>query len=277
MIALLFVTPFLLLRVERSWPHFRAAVSGWLMDLSTAVQQPVAAWFRNRRYQWERWRITLRGAHEWQQLQQQAQHSTSLQIALTEQLLENQRLRRLLAARHLVQATDNAVLAQVISRKSAPVSNLLRIDRGHQHGLQVGDCVINADGVVGQVVLVAKTCSDVLLISAPSSVVDVIVQSTRARGMASGMGSSVSYRLLVEDFDRLHSVAAEDVVVTSGLDTHLGTRCPKGLPVGTVKTVTPMTDGVYVQALLEPLADLARLEEVLVLTTPSPQQQSNHD
>lgn len=244
------------------------------MDASAKLQQPIAKWFRNRRLQWERWRITLHSAHEWKQMQQQAQHAASLQIALTEQVLENQRLRLLLDARQKTESS-HAVWAQVIGRKSAPVSNLLRINRGHQHGLHVGDCVVSPHGIVGQIVIVAKTCSHVLLISAPGSTVDVMVQSTRARGMARGMGGTKQYGLHVEDFDRLDTVHAGDTVVTSGVTSDFAPGFPKGLAVGTVQTTTPTKDGVYLQAQLVPAVDLARLEEVLVLTRKQEQEQSD--
>ena len=260
-ISLLFSSPFIFLHYERSWPDFRQKLSGWLINVSAKLQQPIATWFRNRRYEWQRWRAALRSANEWKQMQQQAQLATSLQIALAEQKFENRQLRQLLNMQKSRQNT-HAVWAQVIGRKSAPVSTLLRINKGHQSGIQLGDCVMNSEAVVGQVVVVAKTCSDVLLISAPDSVVDIVLQRTRARGMARGVGSMQRYALRVEDFDRLDTVRPGDVAVTSGLVAGF----PKGLAVGIVQAVAPVKSGVYLQAQLTPVVDLARLEEVVVLT-----------
>ncbi len=63
-------------------------------------------------------------------------------------------------------------------------------------------------------------------------------------------------------------VAAGDLIVTSGL----GTLFPKGIPVGRVTAIEDKGSALFHFAVLVPVVDFARVEEVLVLTG-----QASHD
>jgi cell shape-determining protein MreC len=72
--------------------------------------------------------------------------------------------------------------ARVIGRSGAPLTRLIRVDRGGYDGIERGDGVITARGVMGRVLAAGRHSSDVLLLTDPASAVDVTSQRTRARG-----------------------------------------------------------------------------------------------
>ena len=151
--------------------------------------------------------------------------------------------------------------ARLIGRTGELLSHLARIDQGKWGGVYRGDGVIAHQGVVGRVLDSGRGSSDVLFLTDPSSVLDVVVQRTRARGLLRGEGREEQYGLRIEDFDRLADVREGDKIVTSGLDPSF----PAGLLVGVVIEVSKQVDGLYQSALVKPEVDFSRLDHVLVL------------
>lgn len=255
LICALLAAPGLLLYSERSLPSLRNR----LVNASAMLQQPLAFLLHGLGNKAGRYRAAFRSSQEWEQLREQVGQTTRLQIALEEQLLENERLRTLLGAKRAMRR-HKTVWARVIGRRATPLVSRIRINRGRAHGIDAGNPVLDDTGAVGQVIAAADWCSDVLLISSPSSIVDVVVQQTRAQGLARGTGSSQHIR--ATDFDQLHTVQEGDVIVTSGI----GTNFPRGTPFGLVSRVERAADGVYMHVNIKPTSDLAGLEDVLILT-----------
>jgi len=123
---------------------------------------------------------------------------------------------------------------------------------------------------VGQILKTSPHYATVLLITDYNSGIDAIVQRTRAKGIVEGKEGNrcqLKYLLRTED------VEPGDVVITSGLDG----KFPKGLMVGEIQKMDKRNFGVFQYAELVPKVDLARLEEVFVITefsipTPLPQE-----
>jgi rod shape-determining protein MreC len=144
------------------------------------------------------------------------------------------------------------------------------IDKGEKQGLRKGMAVISPEGVVGQILKTSPDYATVLLITDYNSGIDAIVQRTRAKGIVEGKEGNrcqLKYLLRTED------VEPGDVVITSGLDG----KFPKGLMVGEIQEIDKRHFGVFQYAELVPKVDLARLEEVFVITefsipTPLPQE-----
>jgi hypothetical protein len=105
-----------------------------------------------------------------------------------------------------------------------------------------------------------------MLLSDPSSSIDVRSQRTRARGALRGEDSDERYGAEVEDFDKLRDVKPGDVLITSGI----ATRFPPGLLVGTVIETSAPDDSLYLRAKVRPAARLDTLEYVLVLVHRDP-------
>ncbi|HKW67850.1 MAG TPA: rod shape-determining protein MreC, partial [Terriglobales bacterium] len=114
------------------------------------------------------------------------------------------------------------------------------------------------DGVVGKILRVFPTSSQVLLINDPSSGVGAILEKSRLQGVIKGTANG---ELLLEKMMSDERVEAGDQLLTSGGDQIF----PKGLPIGVVKKVSPGKD-VFLNVQVKPAAELSRLEEVLVIT-----------
>lgn len=192
-------------------------------------------------------------------LRQQWLSSRAQAVRIAELSIENERLRALANAAADVDGV-RPLGARVIARTGQPLTQLLSIDRGSSDGVRRGDGVISADGIVGVVLVAGRSTSDVLLLSDPSSAIDVVVQKSRARGIVRGRGDADKYAAVVEDFDRLRDVAAGDVIVTSGI----GARFPPGLLVGTIVDVKDKDD-LTLEALVRPASFFSRVEHVAVL------------
>ena len=180
-------------------------------------------------------------------------------LDLEETRLENERLRKLLNYR---KSSPKKVLgARVIGGSSSAVApGFLIIDKGASSGVRKGVSVFTNIGAVGTVHSVAERNSVVMLAMNPSSVIDAVVQRTRARGIITGSGSHFAMKY-IEDED---AAAAGDKVISSGKDGVF----PKNIVIGTVKRVEP--DGGLYRAILKPEIDVSAVEEVLVTIGENP-------
>jgi len=125
--------------------------------------------------------------------------------------------------------------------------------------------VVTLEGVVGTTGKVAGDTVQVRLVVDAQSAVDVVVQRTGARGYVHGTGDQNMYRCKVEYMKRTDEVEVGDLLMTSGM----GRRFPKGLPVARVTKVVKRDFGIYQEVTAEPTVDMSRLEEVLIVVSPS--------
>ncbi len=168
---------------------------------------------------------------------------------------ENIQLRGLL---NISQSVDRRfVSASIIGYDPSGWVQAVTLNRGSNHGLEIGLPVIEGNGVVGQVIAVSPNTARVLLIIDRSSGVDVLIQENRARGILEGIGESVCEYRYVTDTDE---VTVGDKVVTSGLDGVF----PKGLVVGVVTKVAG-SGGLFKSVEVTPSVKFTKLENVLVL------------
>jgi rod shape-determining protein MreC len=125
--------------------------------------------------------------------------------------------------------------------------------------------VITPDGVVGRLKDVFPHTAQVLVINDQTSGAGVLLQTTRLRGVLRGnvFGQPQIINILPDE-----RIKQGEPVVTSGGDQIF----PRGLPVGTVeKVVEDPEHDPYVDVIIKPAANLAHLEEVLVITQMSDQ------
>ena len=185
----------------------------------------------------------------------------SLQVRETDQ--ENQRLRRLLALRDRVPLTT--LTGEIIGREGGGWARSLTVNRGRADGITQQMPVIVPEGLVGRVAQVRSGASVVQLLNDPTSTVGAVVQRTRTPGLVEGEpGGGVRFKFMARDGA---GVTAGDLIVTSGL----GTLFPKGIPVGRVKAIEDKGSALFHFAVLAPVVDFARLDEVLLLTGQSAQ------
>ncbi|MBU0679830.1 MAG: rod shape-determining protein MreC [Proteobacteria bacterium] len=173
-----------------------------------------------------------------------------------EAMAENIRLHKLLQIKETHKPPT--LTAQIIGRDPSLWFRTLTIDRGTSDGIEKGMPVITVEGVVGQILETSRSTSKVLLAHDPNSAVNALVQKNRVQGIVKGEGSQ-SYNMLyiLKNAD----VEEGDLIVTSGL----GGSFPKGIPVGTVSSVTKTKRGMFQNITVTPSVNFSQLEYLIVI------------
>ena len=176
-------------------------------------------------------------------------------VALRE---ENDRLRQLLGSRQRLGV--EGLVAELIGVVPSPNTFQIEIDKGADAGVFVGQAVIDADGLFGQVVEVAQFTSRVMLVIDAAHAVPVQVLRNDFRSIAAGTGRVD--RLELEYVPITADIRVGDQLVSSGLGGHF----PQGYPVGEVVSVVVDPTLTYAQVGARPLAALDRARHVLLVT-----------
>jgi rod shape-determining protein MreC len=248
----------LAVQVKRSGdsPEHTRLIRIWAVDTITPFER-VLVWAQNSTTNlWHNY-FFLRGVRaENRQLKQQIEQMRLEQVRLNEDAGQAHRLQQLLGFRE--QFVAKTVPAQVIGSGGSDLSRIIYIDKGGNDGIKRDFAVITANGIVGKVLEVFPSVSQVLLINDQTSGVGAMLEKSRLQGVLKGTpdGEIVLQRVMSDE-----KVVPGDVVLSSGGDRIF----PKGLPVGTVSKVSPGHE-MFLNIQVKPAADLSRLEEVLVVT-----------
>ena len=158
------------------------------------------------------------------------------------------------------------VAAPVIGRDSSEFRRVVTLGRGSSDGIALGDVVIGEGGaLVGRVARVGPDFAQVLLITDTSSTVVGEVTASKATGEVVGQRGGA---LVMQNVDSTARIQIGDKVITAGISLADGIRSPypRGLVVGTVLDVARDPNAVVQTAYLDPLLDLDRVTNVLVIT-----------
>ena len=228
----------------------------WAVDSVTPFEK-VLNWMHNS--SWNIWHnyFYLRGVRaENRGLKAEIERLRLEQIRLNEDAAQARRLQALFGFKE--QFISQTKPAQVIGSSGSEQSRAIYIDKGESDGLKPDMAVITADGIVGKVLKVFHSTSQVLLIDDQSSGVGGILEKSRLQGIVRGTRSG---EVVLEHIMSDNPVQPGEVVRTSGGDRIF----PKGLPVGTVSQVGNGPD-LFLTIRVRPAANLSKLEEVLVVT-----------
>lgn len=209
--------------------------------------------------------FSLGRAAKVEQLEKQVRQLEGKIAELNEYKAENARLRRLLAFREETRDRYALVAADVIARDPGNWFGTITVDRGAADGVRPHMPVLLPDGLVGRVLRVSQHSADVLLLTDPRSGVGGTVQETRTPGVLRGIVNSYG-QLRMTYLAKDAPVKKGHVVVTSGL----GGTFPAGVPIGKIVAVRLEPTGVTKEALVEPLVDFGRLEEVFIVLRTTP-------
>jgi len=142
------------------------------------------------------------------------------------------------------------------------------VDRGARDGVFVGQAVLDATGVFGQVAHVDQRTSDVMLISDATAAIPVMINRNGLRTIAVGTGDPGHLKLPYLPINT--DVLKGDLLVTSGL----GGGFPEGYPVGTVVGVNRDPVQALADVDVQSAAAFNRSRELLfVWVTPLPARQ----
>ncbi|MEM9622593.1 MAG: rod shape-determining protein MreC [Pseudomonadota bacterium] len=174
---------------------------------------------------------------------------------------ENDRLRGLLGSQGRL--PYEVLIAELVGVVPNPNTLQIIIDKGTDAGVHIGQAVLDAQGLFGQVVEIGQYTSRVLLVSDADHAVPVQINRNGVRSIAGGTGEVD--RLELENIPVSADIVEGDLVETSGL----GGRFPAGYPVGVVHSVVVEPTSTYAEVLVRPSALLDRSRHVLVIFKPS--------
>ncbi len=175
---------------------------------------------------------------------------------------ENTRLRELLEARRHVRGEVR--IAEIMAVDANPYRHNLVIAIGQHDGVYDGQAIVDANGVVGQIVEVGLMTAQAILISDPDHALPVEVNRNGLRTVAFGTG----------EFDRLDlpflpnnaDIRSGDLLVTSGL----GGAFPSGYPVAVVANVIRIPQEPFADVTATPAAALNQMREVMLIWSAPP-------
>jgi rod shape-determining protein MreC len=172
---------------------------------------------------------------------------------------ENVRLRELLNSSEVV---DSSVLvAELIAVSPDPLSHEVVLNKGTRDGVYKGVPVLDAQGLMGQVIEVSPTTSRAILIADSSHATPVQINRNGVRAIATGTGKL--HELELRHVAATTDVKVGDLLVSSGL----GGRFPVGYPVAVVSSVVHSAGSDFATVKALPKAQLNRSRYVLLAFT----------
>jgi rod shape-determining protein MreC len=170
---------------------------------------------------------------------------------------ENIRLKQLLSSSTILQ--DSVLISELISVSSNPLQQQVVIDKGASDGVYIGQPVIDATGLFGQVIELNEFQSRVILISDSRHALPVQINRNGIRAIAEGSGRID--RLWLTNLVATTDIEVGDLLVSSGL----GKRFPEGYPVGTVEYIEKDPGESFLTVAVKPSALLDRSRFVLLV------------
>ena len=173
---------------------------------------------------------------------------------------ENQRLRNLLDLRQYLGVQGRVATVLFVARDA--FSRHVIVDKGSSDGINNGDAVIDADGVIGQVVRTYPLTAEVALLTDSNQAIPVRIARNGLRAVLFGAGDGrLELRYLAANAD----VQANDLVETSGLD---GVYLP-GLPVARVIGRDDKGDYSFARVLCTPVSGIESQTTVMIVPPPA--------
>ncbi|MCX8515342.1 MAG: rod shape-determining protein MreC, partial [Burkholderiales bacterium] len=143
------------------------------------------------------------------------------------------------------------ILARGIIDINYLINNKLLIDKGTNQGVEIGDTVVNKDGVIGQIAAVNANNSQIILITNPDYKIYVQNSITKAKMLIQGAGNN---NLTIKYMNKNDKIAVGNILVTTGLDD----LYPGNIPVAKVSEIFIENNG-FNAALCQPVVDFDKL------------------
>lgn len=221
----------------------------WIANIPAGIQD------------WGKTSVISRGVLEQENLrlhQESLIHLGQLQ-RMSELAAENVRLRQLLNATELLM--DSVLVTAVIGVSPSPQGHTVTIDRGRDDGVYVGQPLLDAEGLMGQITTVYSGHSIALLITDSTHALPVQVLRNGVRSIAEGV--SDFNRMVLRFVSPTADIIEGDQLVSSGL----GGRFPVGYPVGVVTSIKQKPGAIFVDVEVDPSAQLDRSRHLLLVFT----------
>ena len=174
---------------------------------------------------------------------------------------ENIRLRSLLQSSYKI--GEQVLVAEILSVNLVPFDHVVLVNKGSRFGLHLKQPVLDAQGVVGQVVRTSPLTSEVMLITDPNHAIPVQINRNGLRTIAVGTGQL--NRLILPFLPNNADVQPGDLLITSGM----GGTFPQGYPVAVVERVEAQPHRPFALISATPKAALDKIREVLIVWSDS--------
>ena len=243
---------------ENHLDKVRKAIGGAVYPVQLVVDAPVRLWSWLRGATASRNKLQL----EVNRLNAERLVTSARLQRLTALEAENARLRSLLEARATVR--DEVRVAGIMAVDANPYEHNLVIDIGSRDGVYDGQAIVDADGVVGQVIEAGLMTAQAVLISDADHALPVEVNRNGLRTIAVGTGEID--RLDLPFLPNNADIRAGDLLVTSGL----GGAFPAGYPVAVVDSVTRFPQDPFAAVSAKPSAALDQVREVMLIWSAPP-------
>jgi len=170
---------------------------------------------------------------------------------------ENDRLRKLLSA--IPKTTERLLISEIINVDVDPYRQLILLNKGSSHEVYQGQPIIDALGIMGQIIHVGPLSSTAMLITDASHAIPVQVNRTGLRAVAVGSGKidQLNLRHLPQSVD----IKIGDLLITSGL----GGAFPPNFPVAIISKVERPAGEPFAIIEAKPHAQLDKSREVLLV------------
>jgi rod shape-determining protein MreC len=176
--------------------------------------------------------------------------------------VENERLRNMVGA--AARVANRALAAELVEVSTEPFSRRLLVRRGERDGVYVGEPVIDAYGIVGQVTKVAPSLSTITLITDPSHAIPILNNRSGLRAVVFGSGDQDS--LTVPYLSGVADIKEGDLLVSSGM----GGVFPAGYPVAIVTKIENNPSESFLLVRARPAAQLNHGKQVLLIAPHQP-------
>lgn len=171
---------------------------------------------------------------------------------------ENSQLRELNAATQVI--GGEALTAEIINISPDPFSKRVLINKGASDGVFVGQALLDAKGLMGQVDEVLPYTSWILLVTDSSHVIPVEVNRNGERALARGSRANANELDLVF-VTQTQDMRAGDLLVSSGM----GQIYPKNYPVAEITSVFADPGQDFATVTARPLAQLVSTRHVMLV------------
>ncbi|MCP4407116.1 MAG: rod shape-determining protein MreC [Gammaproteobacteria bacterium] len=171
---------------------------------------------------------------------------------------ENIRLRELLTSASRFKE-ERVSIAELLSVDLDPYKQQVVISKGDIDGVYVGQPLLDANGVMGQITHVNAVSATALLISDPSHALPVQISRNGMRTLVVGTGKADT--LSLRHIPASGDIQNGDIVNTSGL----GGRFPPNYPVAQINHIERPPGKPFAIVTAKPFAHLDRSREVLLV------------
>jgi rod shape-determining protein MreC len=170
---------------------------------------------------------------------------------------ENARLRRMLGS--AAQVADKVLAAELVEVSSEPFTRKIVVAKGSRDGVYVGQSVIDAHGIMGQVTQVASLVSRVTLITDAGHAIPVLDNRSGLRMLVFGTGDPDT--LKIPYLTSASDIKEGDLLVSSGM----GGTFPPGYPVAQVSRIVNDPNEAFLAITAKPAAQLNHGKQVMLI------------